>query len=223
MRGQHARAAGRTGRSCDAHPGEHAAERRRIACDRSRAERGDAESRHPLGQGRDRAAAVQRVRALEAMYVNVYKTRDDVVAGKWEVERLRIAPAAGGDLGDPVPLEHERASAEHSIREHQIRARQEDHADGRASRAAPIATSSAPSVENSTRRSFIASGGSRRAHSWRTGSSMRSATATLPLTMMTSGSIAAASVATAIPMYFAVSRITEIATPSPPRAPSKTC
>ena len=44
-----------------------------------------------------------------------------------------------------------------------------------------------------------------------------------PVTTTTSGSSVTARFATAIPMYFAVSRTTETDTPSPARAPSNTC
>ena len=220
MRGQHARAAGRTRGPRGADARQHLPERRGIARDRRRAEGRHAVARKPLGHRGDRRAAVERVGPLDAVDVDVDEAGDDVVIGEGEVDRLAAAGARPGR-----------------------RSRRSDRRRGRACRRrarGPGSTRSAPERQNhggavelgeprgadrdrvgTERRELDAqivsshSGGRRRAHSWRTGSSMRSAAATLPLTTTTSGSIAAASVATAMPMYLAVSRTTEMATPSP--------
>ena len=104
-----------------------------------------------------------------------------------------------------------------------IAARQRDHGRARAAaRAAPIATASGPSGDSRICTRSDCCGRSRRLHSSLIASSIMSPEAAIiPPSTIASGSSMVTRFDTAMPMYFAVSRTTEIATPSPARAPWK--
>src|SRR5437016_1150417 len=74
------------------------------------------------------ASAFARIGAFDAVDVDVDETGHDVVFGEGEVDGVG-APLmrARDDIGDAVPVEHERAGAEHAVRQYQIRAREDDH------------------------------------------------------------------------------------------------
>src|SRR5439155_26785673 len=91
------------------------------------------ERRHTvLGQrGRDfadRAASVQRVRALDTMHVHVDESGNNDVPRQVDMLDTGAAgPRACHDIDDALALEDERAGAANSIRKHQIRTRENDH------------------------------------------------------------------------------------------------
>src|SRR5262249_52924089 len=229
MRGKDASRADRRRAARLPHLIEHTAQRRRTAGHRRRTERRDAVARQTIGDERNGIAVgadVERIDAVDTVDVNVDEARDDVVAVKRE---LRIGVARrqriGTNVGDATLVYHERARREDRIREHQRRARQNDH--GRCApltcRAAPIAAASSPSAAVSRRSASNIDFGRRRAISVRSGSSSRSAAdAMMPPRTSISGSATTTTFAAAMPRYLAVSRITEIETPSRSRAASST-
>ena len=76
----------------------------------------------------DRAALVQRVRAVDTMHVHVDESWNNHVSRQVEMLDTGAAgPCASHHVDDAVVLEHERAGAANSIRKHQIRARENDH------------------------------------------------------------------------------------------------
>ena len=148
-------------RARGAHARQHAAQRGRIAGDRRRTERGHAVARQPLRHRGDRARRPSSVSSpFDAVHVHVDEPGNDVVIGERRSggragESAQSAPGRMSTMRSPsrtsVPPPRTRSGSTRSAPD------RTDHADSvdapGARRRAAIA--SGPSVENSTRRSFM--------------------------------------------------------------------
>ena len=101
----------------------------------------------------DRILAVERVGAVDAVHVDVDEPGHDQVPRQLEVIHAAAGRArTGGDIDDLFAVEDERARTEHAIGQHDIGAREDDHATASAAtRAAPMATPSSASGEIANR------------------------------------------------------------------------
>src|SRR5688572_4249269 len=194
----------------------------RCARNGRRTKAGDAVLRQPRRHIGNGIRTIEHVSAFEAMHVHIDEAGDDGVTADIDHGRSRTRAGEAIDALDDAVNDGEGTAGDDLIRQDDVRAGEDDHASRAAARAAPIATASLPSVETTMRISAACRGCRRRKHSARIGSSSTSAACAMrPPRTIVSGSNSVAMLAAAAPTYFAVSRVTDIDTPSPARPPSR--